>query len=176
MCFTMPSYLLEEWPWGETKQYHISTASTSAICLCLSLFTLSASCLCTLLLFYPKQISLQVRTKQSAFSCRQISFHSCLPPNLTIKRPHTRACKLISCYIKREIKGEECSFFFFRSAFRPSSPRRLPISNFLTSISGRARSRETLVLSSLVRIATASSLSWMSTPLIWQRKRRIKLG
>lgn len=59
----------------------------------------------------------------------------------------------------------------FGSAFRVGVAAKESISNFLTSISGLARSRETLVLSSLVRIATASSLSWMSTPFIWRQKR-----
>ena len=44
----------------------------------------------------------------------------------------------------------------------------------VTSISGRASSREKLMLSSRVRMATASSLFWMSTPLIWKRWREVK--
>lgn len=41
----------------------------------------------------------------------------------------------------------------------PGEAERASLSHFLTSVSGRARSSEMLVLSSLVRMATASSLS-----------------
>lgn len=48
----------------------------------------------------------------------------------------------------------------FEVIFQKGLPgERVSVSHFLTSVSGRARSSEMLVLSSLVRMATASSLS-----------------
>ncbi len=170
----------------ETKRCHISTVSTSTICLCLSLslhaiFVLIAAPLCFSASLHGSAGRMGQSRAPCSFSCPQFLFFllclCCLPTNRTTKcshralPPHTQACKLVLREIKRRMH------FFFRSVFRLSlaDPEDC-ISNFLTSISGRARSRETLVLSSLVRIATASSLSWMSTPFIWKRKRRIKLS
>lgn len=103
----------------ETKRSHINTASTSTICLCLSLHAI-----CVLIMFLHLFAFLPPNTSQDKAEHHAVShvpslflfWLHCLPPNPMTKCSHralpsyTQACKLISCYIKREIKGEKCIF------------------------------------------------------------------
>lgn len=167
----------------ETKRCNIGTASASAICLCLSLHTI-----CALVMFVHLFAFSSSRTARSAAQRRahelfvvspiDLESHSSLFPS---QRPYTCRDPSMSSLFSRHKEGDKGRMYYvFRSVFilslavLPPPHQHHPgdcVSNFLTSISGRASSSETLVLSSLVRIATASSRSWMSTPFIWERER-----
>lgn len=104
----------------ETKQRHISTASTGTICLCLApraICVLIASL--HLFAFLPPQVSLQETADGHALSFVH-SFLSVISDLILICSITTIVqCKPMSCYTKREIKGEGNHFLGQCSACSP---------------------------------------------------------